>query len=228
MSAEIKKWNPKAGQSILSIGSGFSSLLIRVLSKILYRLPFALILSHVGKVVNSNESIEASTGGVTLYNIKEEYEKAKRIIVFEHPFYDVEENREAFIAHSNEIAEKGEKYGYVNYFLWYFAVGVIYFPLVLIFAAPGTLKLILLGVFVIIYFPLSRIFKKLQARTKICSELVARIDQEKFGLELGCLDFEHFSPNEVWQSYMASEKWTLVTDIQPNKVNWADYVEDGS
>ncbi len=228
MAEEIKKWKPKTGQTILSIGSEFSSLVIRVLSNLLYRLPFALTLSHVGKVVDSERSIEASAGGVTYYNIKEEYEKAKRIIVFEHPFYEVDENREAYLAHCEEVAAKDESYGYVNYFLWYFGLGVLYFPLAVIFANPWWMKLILLGVFIVIYFPLSRIFKKLRVKTKICSELIARIDQDKFGIELGCIDPEHFSPNEVWQSYKAAERWTLVMDIRPDKVNWSDYVDEVS
>ena len=62
-------------------------------------------------------------------------------------------------------------------------------------------------------------------KTKICSELVSRIDQEIFKIELGCIDFEHFSPNDVWQSCMVSEKWVLVTDFEPNKVDWSDLVE---
>lgn len=220
-----KKWEPKAGQTILSIGSAFTSLVIRVLSKILYRFPYSLILSHVGKVVDADRTIEASTKGVAYYNIKEEYEKAKRIIVFEHPFYEDKENREKYFELCKRLTELHEGYGYVNYFLWYFAVGVLYFPLVLIFAKTWWVKLILLAAFFIIYIPLSRIFKKLQMKTKICSELVSRIDQENFGIELGCIDYEHFSPNDVWQSCMASEKWVLVTDFEPNKVNWSDYVE---
>ena len=222
---ETVKWKPKAGQTILSIGSGFTSFVIRVLSKILYRFPFFLILSHVGKVVDSNRSIEASTKGVAYYNIKEEYEKAKRIIIYEHPFYNDKENLERYSDLCKALTELHEGYGYVNYFLWYFAIGVLYFPLVLIFANPLLLKLILLAAFFIIYFFLSRIFKKLQMKTKICSELVSRIDQEIFKIELGCIDFEHFSPNDVWQSCMVSEKWVLVTDFEPNKVDWSDLVE---
>lgn len=228
MSIEEKKWEPKPGQSILSIGSGIISFIIRVLTKILYRFPFSLILSHAAKVVDSKTSIEASTKGVSYYNLKKEYEKAKRVIVFEHPFYEVNENQEAFIQHCVEIVKKNEGYGFINYFLWYFATGIVYFPLVLFFAHSWKFRLILLGAFIIIYFPLSRIFKKIQVRTKICSELVSRIDQEKFGIELGCIDYEHFSPNDVWQSYVVSESWKVVTDFKPYKVKWSDHVKQGN
>jgi len=206
------------GDSIISRNQGFKFFFVRVLLWILFRFPYKKIREHVDKYFGDALTFGADTKGVTFYPL-DRYKKAKRLMVFRHPSYNDKGKQEQFQEVCRKIEEKKLKYGIINYIIWFFGVGVVYFPVIfLAFGWPWLTTSIAIMGYVAFGSFLPLIFKGILKGTMHCYESATRIDQEKMGIWLGVVSPEWGCPNYLLMSYAGS--WKMIVDCEPAKGEW--------
>jgi len=217
----MKKYIPEPGDSWIVINSGIKFTFVRVLIKILFRYPWKQTFDHITKIYHGKTTIEADTKGAKFYNI-DKYKKAKRIIVFRHKSYSDKIRSKQYIHTCKVVVAKKWKYGYANYFLWYIGISMAYFfflPFIpLLLGASWLLSIGILVGLVVLYWPVSRMFKRMQKKSSHCAELAARIDQEYMEINLGVLNYENVYPNFLLAIYSVS--WEKLLEFSPNKGEW--------
>jgi len=127
----MRKYKPQPGDIGIVTGSGIASFIVRLLTKILFRLPWEYVRSHTFLIFKDNITIEADSRGVGFYTI-DKYKKVKSITIYRHKFYQDKRHIEQYLEICKQVVDKGWKYGYANYFHWYIGVGIAYYPLTLL------------------------------------------------------------------------------------------------
>ena len=177
------------GSYVLLWGGSFVSLIITLIQRLLFgekRPP-----THIQRAYDMELDISAEWRGVRSVVRKKRLKNAKRVIIASHA--QLSGNEEKFKRLSNQYLNTG--YDFYFYFIWAMRVMLIFSPFILAwtFLINKIAVSILVGIFILIYWPFKNYLQHKSKRSWACAELSNEIDV-KLGIDTGIDENIYTSP----------------------------------